>query len=35
MMYEQEVEIIKKKYKLTKRQENILMSKIYHLKNWN
>lgn len=35
MMYEQEVEIIKKKYKLTKHQENILMSKIYHLKNWN
>lgn len=35
MMYEQEVEIIKKKYKLTKHQENILMSKIYHLKSWN
>ena len=35
MMYEQEVKIIKKKYKLTKHQENILMSKIYCLKNWN
>ena len=35
MMYEQETEIIKKKYKLSKHQESILMSKIYHLKNWN